>query len=141
MGERIGRSYGVVQSSQGGRYEVISRSAASDRSQSGSPYGPNAQPLLMASKAFLAISCVALTLAYHVVPPTSDWLAAELSIAVTVRLGAPLNAALTLAYMPLHLAEPFEASAIFQILVRSIISPPIGSGAPILLPPRAGSLK
>src|SRR5712692_7163807 len=59
----------------------------------------------------------------------------------TVMLVAPPNALLTFSNVPLHVAVPPEPSIIWQILVRSIVTPPMGAGALILLPPSVGSLK
>src|ERR1044071_3017649 len=101
----------------------------------------NASWLLIASKAFFASSWVALTLPYQVVPPTFDWLAAYVSIWLTVRLVAPPKALLTFWYVPLQVPVPPDPSMILQILVKSIDTPPIGAGALILLPPSAELLK
>ena len=78
-----------------------------------------------------------LTFAYHVLPPTFDWLAAYARIFNTVSEftgseGVPPNA---------ELAELQVALPTGQTCVRSIFTPPRGVAAPILFPPRAGLLK
>src|SRR6266700_4443857 len=55
-------------------------------------------------------------------------------------LVAPPNALLTFSNVPLQV-PPLELSIMWQIWVRSITCAPMGDGAPILLPPSAGSLK
>src|SRR5262245_36365 len=86
----------------------------------------------MASKASLASSWLALLLAYQVDPPEVDWPAAYVSICMTV-FGVPPNTELEFSKAA-HVRS-------WQILVKSTDRPPTGADAPVLLPPRAGSLK
>src|SRR5215470_13107041 len=103
--------------------------------------GAKATPLLIASNVSLASPCVALTWAYQKDPPTFDWLAAYVNSCETGRLVAPPNALLVFSKLPEHVAVPLVLSIILQILVRSIVTPPMGAGALILFPPSTGLLK
>jgi hypothetical protein len=57
-----------------------------------------------------------------------------------VRFVAPPNALLASTNVPLHVPGRFEAMTA-QTFVKSIVRPPIGAGALILLPPSAALLK
>src|SRR4029453_11369249 len=81
----------------------------------------------MALNTFLASSCVGFTLPYHTEPPAFDFPAAYARICETVMRVAPPKA---------ELVFPLGGTR-----VKSIDTPPIGAGALILLPPRAGLLK
>jgi hypothetical protein len=57
-----------------------------------------------------------------------------------VRFVAPPNALLASTNVPLHVPGGFEGMTA-QTFVKSIVRPPIGAGALILLPPSAALLK